>query len=311
MGRCVRQMLEAAGFRAVVALIAFTPPWLAARLAAAFAFVVHRCLPRKLTRYHVAQENIRASFPDMSDHEVDRLIYGMWKHLFQMVAEIVQLPRRWKLIDVLDLVEFRGKTEVVRTLLGDRPAILLAGHYGNWEMAVSTFGQFGFPMGVVARDLDNPALHQWFEGFRRFTGHYTISKNGGSNEMLAELERGGRLAMLGDQDAGPGGVFVDFFGRPASTFKSIALLAIEYDAVLVVGYGRRLETTLSDGWPRYEVGCEAIIDPRDFQTANAVKEMTQAYTSALESAVRRSPEQYFWIHRRWKSVPRVRQRKAA
>jgi KDO2-lipid IV(A) lauroyltransferase len=307
----LRQFCEAAAFRGLVFGISILPPWLAARCARGLAWFVFRCLPRKLTRYPVAAENIRASFPGISDAEVDALILGMWRHLFQMVMEIIQLPRRWKLIDVLDLVEFRNKPQVVKALLGDRPVLVLAGHYGNWEMAVSTFGQFGFRMGVVARDLDNPALHKWFESFRRFTGHYTISKNGGSQQMMDELARKGRLALLCDQDAGPNGVFVDFFGRPASTFKSIALLAIEYDALIVVGYARRLNEVLRDGWPRYEVGCEAIFDPRDYPDADAVKAITQAYTTALEAAVRLSPEQYFWIHRRWKSEPRVRKKKAS
>jgi KDO2-lipid IV(A) lauroyltransferase len=193
--------------------------------------------------------------------------------------------------------------------------ILLSGHFGNWEMAISIFGLFGFRMGLVARELDNPYINLWVDRFRKFTGHRSISKNGGAGEMVALLERGGSLAMLGDQDAGRSGLFVDFFGRPASTFKSIALLAMEYRALICVGYARRLEhETLPGGWPRFELGCEEVIDPLEFDSPDALREITQRYTAALERVVRRSPGQYFWVHRRWKSRPGQRgkaRRKAA
>ncbi len=118
------------------------------------------------------------------------------------------------------------------------------------------------------------------------------------------LERGGSVAMLGDQDAGRSGLFVDFFGRPASTFKSIALLAMEYKALICVGYARRLDNEmLPGGWPRFELGCEEVVDPLEFDSADALREITQRYTAALERVVRRAPEQYFWVHRRWKSPP--------
>ena len=97
------------------------------------------------------------------------------------------------------------------------------------------------------------------------------------------------------------GVFVDFFGRPASTFKSIALLALQYDAIICVGYAIRLPD--SSRRVRYELGCEAVLDTRDFSDANAIPELTQQYSSAIERAIRRAPEQYFWVHRRWKSQP--------
>ena len=128
--------------------------------------------------------------------------------------------------------------------------------------------------------------------------------------MVALLERHGSLAMLGDQDAGSSGLFVDFFGRPASTFKSIALLAMEYKALICVGYARRLENeSMPGGWPRFELGCEEVVDPLEYDSAVALREITQRYTAALERVVRRAPEQYFWVHRRWKSVPKVRARR--
>ena len=122
--------------------------------------------------------------------------------------------------------------------------------------------------------------------------------------MVERLNNGQHLAMLGDQDAGRKGVFVDFFGRPASTFKSIALLALQHDAIICVGYALRLpDDTHDSSWVKYELGCEDVLDSRDFTSADAIPELTQQYSAALERAIRRAPEQYFWVHRRWKSQP--------
>jgi KDO2-lipid IV(A) lauroyltransferase len=177
---------------------------------------------------------------------------------------------------------------------------------------MSTFGHFGFMSGVVARDLDNPYLDEWFRRFRRSTGHRLISKKGGGGDMVRILERRGHLGLLGDQDAGSTGLFVDFFGRPASTFKSIALLAIEFRAYICVGYARRLPDDFENNrWVTYELGTEEFIDPLEYDGPDAVRQITERYTKALERVVRLAPEQYFWVHRRWKSVPRQRGKKRA
>jgi KDO2-lipid IV(A) lauroyltransferase len=193
-----------------------------------------------------------------------------------------------------------------------RPVIVLSGHFGNWEIANSTFGVFGFRMGVVARDLDNTYLHDWFQAFREGTGHRLLSKRGGGASMVEILERRGHLALLGDQDAGKKGLFVPFFGKDASTFKSIALLAVQYNALICVGYARRLKDDFENNpWVQYELGCEAIFDPLTTQTPDPIRELTVQYTAALERVVRRAPEQYFWVHRRWKSAPRARIKRPA
>jgi KDO2-lipid IV(A) lauroyltransferase len=137
-----------------------------------------------------------------------------------------------------------------------------------------------------------------------------LSKKGGGSDMLQYMERRGNLGLLADQDAGEKGLFVPFFGKPASTFKSVALLALQYRAIVMVGYARRLpDDFLNRRWVRYELGCEDIIDAAEFDGPDAVRELTERYTAALERVVRLSPEQYFWVHRRWKSEPR--QRKSA
>lgn len=313
--RRLRRWGEFIVFRTLVCVVEALSPRMSARLSYTAAVIVHCWLPRRWTRYEVARENLRGAFGSRyDDRQIDELIFRMWVHLFRMVGEIIQLPRKLRLGNVPRAIEFRGKRDVLCALNSGRPLILLSGHFGNWEMAISVFGLFGFPMGLVARELDNPLLERWFRRFRRGTGHWMIPKRGGGELMVATLESSGKLAMLGDQDAGSSGLFVDFFGRPASSHKSIALLALEHKALICVGYARRLENELlPNGWPRYELGCEEIIDCSEINSADAIREITQRCATALERVVRRSPEQYFWVHRRWKSVPRAkaaRRRKA-
>lgn len=308
-----RHVAEYVAFRIVVCLVDMLPVRASVRLAEVLAFIVYRILPRKLTRYRVARDNIRQAFGSkLSGAEVDDIIRRMWLHLFRVIAEIVQVRRKLRLYNCADVVEFNARDENVRILCSGRPVIIVSGHYGNWEVAIGTFGMFGFPMGVVARDLDNPYLHRWFVKFRQQTGHRLISKKGGGADMLTTLAARGHLALMGDQDAGSNGLFVDFFGKPASTFKSIALVALEYRAYLTVGYAIRLPDDFDKNrWVRYEIGNADIIDCEQYTGPDAVREITQRFTKALETAIARAPEQYFWLHRRWKSVPRVRAKRAA
>lgn len=306
--RKLRHLLEYLVFRTLVCIVAACSPKAFASLSHGLAWIFCNVLPKKMTRDAIARVNLRQAFGDRySEKDLDRIIFGMWEHLFRLVGEIVHLSRKLRLKNVVPACDFRNRDMVVSALVSGRPVMVVSGHFGNWEMAVSVFGMFGFPMGLVARDLDNPYLHRWFLRFRKFTGHRPISKNGGGSDITQLLNLRGHIALLGDQDAGANGIFVDFFGRPASTFKSIALLAMEYQALICVGYARRLEgQTLDNGWPRFEIGCETVIDPLECRSSDPLREITQQYTAALERVVRLSPEQYFWVHRRWKSVPRAR-----
>lgn len=299
----LRHRLEYVAFRLLLCVWQILSPRSCARLAQRLAWLICHGLPRKWTRYAVAQSNLRIAFgTEKSDAEIDQIIYGMWVHLFRLLAEIAHLPRKLHLHNTFDIIQFRNKSVAVQALLSNRPILLLSGHFGNWEMAISVFGMFGFPMGVVARELDNPYLQNWFAKFRQQTGHRLIAKQSCFDGMLELLEQSGRFALLGDQDAGRGGVFVEFFGTPASTLKTIALLAQQYNALICVGCSRRLPER-SSHWERFELAVEDVIDPLELQSDNPILEITQRYTTALEQAIRRAPEQYFWLHKRWKTAP--------
>src|SRR5207249_8657403 len=174
----------------------------------------------------------------------------------------------------------------------DRPLLIVSGHFGNWGMGGYMLGLLGFRSYAVARPLDNPYLDEFLSRFRRRTGQKILAKKGDFYEMRRILAEGGVLATLADQDAGQRGLFVDFFGRPASTHKAIALLALDHRVPILVTTVRNLGAPL-----RYEVSLEELILPEDYEgQADAVRAITQRFTSALERGVRRAPEQYFWLH---------------
>jgi len=307
--RKLRYLCEYAVFRSVACLLQILSVRQTASLAEALGWLFVRVLPRKLSRYHVARENIEQSFPELSPAEVDDLIRRMWVHLFRLIAETVQLPRKMTLDNCREVITFRDRRKCVKAMCSGRPVLMLGGHFGNWEVSTATFGLFGFPMGIVGRELDNPYLHRWFYESRQQTGHKLYLKKGASDGMVQLMDAGGNLGVLCDQDAGRRGVFVDFFGRPASTFKSIALMALQYNAIIVVGYGIRTKDDFVNGrWSQFEIGCEEIIDPAEIEADDEIREITQRFTSALERAIRRAPEQYFWVHRRWKTDPITRRK---
>jgi Kdo2-lipid IVA lauroyltransferase/acyltransferase len=236
----------------------------------------------------------------LSDHERDQIVRGVYRHFCMMLMEILHTPRKVSWSNWRDHLVLVGHAPIMdQWLTGNRPMIFLTGHYGNWELAGYLFGMFGFPTVSVARPLDNVYLDRFLRSFRERTGQTLIPKTGGFDQMVEVLRDNRVLSFLADQDAGQRGLFVEFFGRPASAHKAIALLAIEHKAQVVVGVARRI----GPGF-RYEIRCEDVIDPSDLTgTADDVRILTQRYTTALERLIRQDPTQYLWLHRRWKHQP--------
>lgn len=255
----------------------------------------------------VAMENLERAFGGRYDEaQRDRIVRGVYRHFCRMIVEMLHIPRKLHLTNWRGRIALSGHAKVLDRLLDGGPTIMVSGHFGNWEMAGYLFGVFGFPSYSVARTLDNPYLDRFLRRFRERTGQKLIPKKDGFDQMEDVLRRGGLLSFLADQDAGPRGLFVDFFGRPASTHKAIALLALEHNAPIIVGGARRI----GPGF-RYEVVCEDLIEPSDWAgRTDEVKWITQRFTSALERMIRRDPDQYLWLHRRWKHQPQPRGRKA-
>jgi KDO2-lipid IV(A) lauroyltransferase len=263
-----------------------------------------------LDRRHreVAMDNLRQAFPDRySERDRRRLVGSVYLHFCSVLMEILLLPRKLHAHTWRRHLHLAGGTILVDRLLSGRPLLLVTGHFGNWELAGYVLGLLGFPAYAVARPLDNPYLDDFLRTFRQRTGQRVLAKKGDFDNMQALLKNGGLLATLADQDAGQRGLFVEFFGRPASTHKAIALLALEYQVPLVVVGARRARDTMF-----YEAIVQEVILPESYPLrADGARSITQRFTTALEDLIRTRPEQYFWLHRRWKHQPRVGQKLAA
>ncbi len=256
-------------------------------------------------RADVIDDNLRHAFPSLTIQQRKILARKHWEHLLQMIIEIALAHRKIHLTNWRDHIHFKNKRLLVRTLLDRRPQVIVSGHYGNFELGGMVFGLFGFPIFTIARPLDNPFLDTFFNQQRSKNGLRMLKKQGSAKEAEALLSSGTSLLVLGDQAAGDRGCWVDFFGRPASTHKAIALFGLTFEAPMIVAYCKRMEGTL-----HFELGCEGVADPKVHQKEyQGVRELTCWYTQNLEMIIRRDPHQYWWAHRRWKGKPRVPRRK--
>jgi Kdo2-lipid IVA lauroyltransferase/acyltransferase len=256
----------------------------------------------------VARENLAHAFDDQfSEAEKSRLVASVYRHFCTVLVEIIHLPRKVHANNWRQFLDLRGGRQIVEGLLSGRPLLLVTGHFGNWELAGYALGLFGFRAHAIARPLDNPYLDEYFRRFRESTGQKVLAKKGDFDEIQAILDRGGVLATLADQDAGQRGLFVDFFNRPASTHKAVALLALEHRVPMLVIGAPRVGAPM-----RYEIVAEDFILPEQYEgRPDAVRSITQRFTAALERIIRTHPEQYFWLHRRWKHQPTKSRRRVA
>ncbi|HUN82519.1 MAG TPA: lysophospholipid acyltransferase family protein, partial [Phycisphaerae bacterium] len=154
---------------------------------------------------------------------------------------------------------------------------------------------------AVMRPLDNEYLNRYLLDRREQSGLKLLYKKGATRAAGDVIDSGGALCFIADQNAGSKGMFVDFFGKKASTYKSIGLLAMEREVPIIVGCARR------SSWDRfqYEICVNRVIHPREWQDKDdPLRWITQEYSRAMEDFIRVAPEQYLWIHRRWKSRPK-------
>jgi Kdo2-lipid IVA lauroyltransferase/acyltransferase len=253
-----------------------------------------------------ALENLRASFPEMSEKELRRIARQSCEHFVMMGAEVLCLPRLMTFNRFLDYLDISQCLESFHFFAAHNRSMLITGHFGNWEMMGFSMAAMGFPATAVARPLDNPYINDYILGLREHTGMRILFKEGMTEEALEELRRGRPMGFIADQDAGRRGFFVPFFGRKASAYKSIAYLALEENVRIFVGGVYRV----GPGF-KYKLVMTDQIDPADYpKSLDGAMAITARYTAGIEKAVRLAPEQYLWVHRRWKTRP-PEERKAA
>ncbi|MFA6134284.1 MAG: lysophospholipid acyltransferase family protein [Phycisphaerae bacterium] len=248
----------------------------------------------------IAIGHLRLSFPDWDEARLNAVARTSMENLVCLGMEVLQTTRLITPMTWRKHVRLKNLGPALRLLLERKTGVIfVTGHYGNFEVAGYTMATLGFPSVSVARPLDNPYINDHIMGVREKTGQSILYKKGATGSMEDVLEGRGALSFIADQDAGRKGLFVDFFGRPASTYKSVALMAMKFGAPIVVGYGRRLDDKF-----HFEMGVDRIIYPHEWADKDdPLCWTTQEFTHALEQIVRGAPEQYFWVHRRWKHRP--------
>ncbi len=247
-----------------------------------------------------AMDNLRAAFPEKDSAWHEEVGRRSFQQIVMLVMDVFFTPRlavkeRWR--DYSRLIHI----ERVKWMMQEKRGLLMAtGHYGNFEIIGYMLGQWGFNVYSIARPLDNPYINRYLYGIRQRKGQKIIDKFGASDQMEQLANEGATLCFIADQDAGRKGLFVDFFGRKASSYKSIPLLAIHFNMPIAVGGARRVGDRFF-----FELECFRIIMPEEWKDRDdPVQWLAQEYSCALEAFIRKDPTQYWWVHRRWKTRPR-------
>ncbi len=246
-------------------------------------------------------DNITASFPEWPADRVAEVGRRSIQHMFQLfLVDAMVLARRVTETSWPNYTRFGELKGALERLIRGQPTIFITGHCGNWELLGYTLSVVGYPVHALARPLDNPLLNRWVLGMREARGMRIITKWGATPILQDILTSGGQVAFIADQNAGDQGLFVPFFGRLASSYKSIGLLAMRHEVPIIAGFARRL-----DGRFQYELSAMDVINPRDWaDKPDPLFYITARYNRAIELMIRAAPEQYLWVHRRWKSRPR-------
>jgi len=289
------QFLLYLALRAVVMVVHMFPY----RMAREIGRVVGRVL-YAVDRKHanIAAKNLHRSRGVCPPDEVPAFILRIYQHFAQSLVEVLMMSRLLERHEFMKVVHLRTEN-FDRCVNEGRGAIVVVGHQGNWEMIGVACTLAGYPVHSLMRPIDNPWIDAYLRHFRTLTGQTMIPRDRALGEMIRVLQRKKFLIVQVDQDARESGVYVNFFGRPASTHRAAATLALKYNVPIVLANmyreGAINHCVISD--PFYPDAFRDQPDP--------VKAITQAITDLLEEYIRQHPEQWFWIHDRWKTAERA------
>ena len=287
----MRHWLEFALVRAVAAVVRLLPMSAVRRCGAMLGRVVYL-----LDRFHrrIALENLAHAFPSKPVDERMALARAMFGHFGSLLLELLKFGSLSQ-DEILRRVEIDGEERVRHAHEKGRGVLLFTGHFGYWEMHALAHSLRLTPMAVLARPLDNPRLHHMLETIRTRTGNSVIYRQGAIRKVLRQLGANHTVALLIDQHLHtPDAVYVDFFRRPAATTSALAALALRTGAPVIPSFA----LPLPHG--RYRLVYEHPVDPPRENSPEAIREFTQRCTDILEMYVRRHPELWLWMHRRWR-----------
>jgi KDO2-lipid IV(A) lauroyltransferase len=287
-----RNRLEALAAGAAGAVLARTTP----QAAEASGRALGR-LYRKLDaeRRDLTRENLARAFPKLPPAGIDALAVRTFEHFGGVAAEVLHAARRDP-GEVLSRLETVGAEIAHAASATGRGVFFLTAHLGNWEWAALGTGAIGIPISVIVRPLDNPRLDAVLTRLRTSTGNSVIDRRDAARGMLRALKRGGAIGILTDQHAHPpDAVTVPFFGRPASTSSALAKLVDRTEALVVPTTAIRIAPA------RWRLTFEPALDVRTLpEEERIVEKLTARLNGILEQMIRRNPEQWLWLHNRWR-----------
>ena len=291
----LRYQFERFGFWFARLLARLIPRALLLKMASGFGNVAYHLDKRHRV---VAIENFQAAFPDASESEAQAVIRRTYRffarYLFDMLTCFAVMPS-----ERFQSFEVEGVEHLEAAYKRGKGVIFYGGHFGAWELMALAHGARGWALEVVVRRLDNPYLESLLEKLRISTGNAIIDKKQGFRPMLRALREGKGIAVLMDQNVSTEDrIFVNFFGRPASTTPAVALLKLKTDAVLMAAYSYPLPGD------RYRFVYSPPVEvPLTGNREDDVRRITQECTRTIESFVTDHPECWLWMHRRWKAQP--------
>ena len=292
----MRERLEFWLVLAVVRLLRYLPRGLARRVAGVLAWSVYK-LHGRLRR--VGQRNLEMAFPELSAQERKPILRGVYRSLGRQLVEFCRMTR-YTPENTQGWIRYEGLDHYLAARARGKGVLIVTGHLGAWELSSFYHSLMGYPMSMVARPLDNRRLDAFVTGIRCLHGNRVLPKDDFARGLLTAMRKGETVGILMDTNmTPPQGVFVDFFGIPACTASGLARIALRTDAAVVPGF-----TIWDEALGKYRLRFDPALElvRTGDQEADIIAN-TQKFTKVIEDYVRKYPEQWLWVHRRWKTRP--------
>jgi KDO2-lipid IV(A) lauroyltransferase len=253
-------------------------------------------LHRKLRR--VGMRNLELAFPEKSRRERKNILRGVFTSLGRQAAEVCLFPKYTR-ENVSKVVVYEGFENFERALDRGKGVLFLTGHLGAWELSAFAHSLYGYPLNIVMRPLDNPYLDRMAREYRTMHGNKAVDKDF-ARGLISAMRKGETVGVLMDTNMiASQGVFVDFFGIPACTASGVARVALKTDAAVIPGF-TIWDPVLQKYRLRFDPPVELV---RSENTEADVVANTAKFTKLIEEYARKYPDQWLWVHRRWKTRP--------
>jgi len=292
----MRHKLEYGLLWAVVRSLGLLPRWLARAVASGFALVVYRGYGRLRK---VGMRNLEMAYPGMPAKERRRILRGVFVSLGRQLAEFCLFPSYTR-ENVGKVVIYDGFENFERARVRGKGVLFLTGHLGGWELSSFFHSLQEHPLQIVMRGLDNPYVDRLVQSYRTMHGNTVVDKDNFVRGLLGAMKKGETVGILMDTNmTPPQGVFVDFFGIPACTASGLARIAMRTDAAVVPGF-----CVWDSVLKRYRLRFDPFMELlRTGDEEADILANTALFTEKIEEFVRKYPEQWLWVHRRWKTRP--------